>query len=372
MIDLINTLETALHLAEQDPLRGRRDVYLYGAGTTGQDVIRLLNGKGINVRAVLDAKSGLSSLDGIPVLRPDDGRFSKLEKEQALLVIGVFNAFLPMPELLAKLRELGWKNITGFLELHRNNHAALGDRYWLTSPGFYKKDPSLWQNTDGMWADDESHDLYKSILKFRFTGNYDDAPVPDSDTQYCPGKLPRWNSNLRFIDCGAFDGDTLAGIGGDGYAFDAVAVFEPDATNLRKLAARIPELAPSASPAVLWPCGVFSATTQLKFASGNGAGSAISHSGDTVVQCISIDEALFGFGPNLIKMDIEGAEPDALLGARKTIEKHRPGLAICVYHHPAHLWQIPNLIRSWDLGYKLYLRAHCHNGFDVVMYAVPN
>jgi FkbM family methyltransferase len=247
----------------------------------------------------------------------------------------------------------------------------LGDRYWLTSPEYYKKGSSLWQDTKGMWDDEESRKLYESILNFRFTGNYDDAPLPNSDTQYCPGNLPRWNRNLRFIDCGAFDGDTLAGIAGEGYAFDAVAVFEPDAANLRKLVGRIPELAPSASPAVLWPCGVFSGITQLRFASGKGAGSSINHGGDTVIQCISIDEALSDFKPNLIKMDIEGAEPDALLGARKTIEKHRPGLAICVYHHPAHLWQIPNLIRSWNLDYDLYLRVHCYNGFDVVMYAVP-
>jgi len=371
MTGLIHKLESALDL-QQDPLREKREVYLYGAGTTGQDVIRLLNGKGINVLAVLDSKSALQSLDGIPVLRPNDGRFSESERGQALVVMGIFNAFVPMPRLLTELYAMGWKNITGFLELHRYNSDALGDRYWLTTPMYYQRTSSLWQDAKGIWDDEESRGLYESILKFRFTGNYDDAPVPNSDTQYCPCNLPRWNSKLRFIDCGAFDGDTLEGIGREGYSFDAVAVFEPDAANLRKLAGRILELAPSASPAILWPCGVFSGITQLRFASGKGAGSSINRGGETVVQCISIDEALSDFKPNLIKMDIEGAELDALLGARKTIEKHRPSLAICVYHHPAHLWQIPNLIKSWNLDYKLYLRAHCYNGFDVVMYAVPN
>ena len=372
MLDLINTLASALHSSERDPLKGKREVYVYGAGTTGLDVIRLLSGKGINVLAVLDAKSGLSHLDGVPILRPNDKRFTDLEKEQVPLVIGIFNAFVSMPELLAMLDGFGWKSITGFLELHRNNSCALGDRYWLTSPSFYKSNPDLWQDIEGMWADEESVQLYQSILNFRFTGNYNDAPVPNSDTQYCPTNLPRWNSNLRFIDCGAYDGDTLADIGGEGYTFDAVAIFEPDAANLRKLAVRISELAPRANPAALWPCGVYSTMTQLHFDSGRGAGSSISDGGGTTIQCVSIDEALFGFGPNLIKMDIEGAEPAALLGARRTIEKHRPGLAICVYHHPSHLWQIPNLVRSWNLNYNLYLRVHCYNGFDVVMYAVPN
>jgi hypothetical protein len=87
---------------------------------------------------------------------------------------------------------------------------------------------------------------------------------------------------------------------------------------------------------------------------------------------VSIDDALHGFSPNFIKMDIEGAELAALLGARRTIHDCRPGLAICLYHHPAHLWQIPNLIRSWNLDYRFYLRVHSNNGFELVMYAVPN
>jgi hypothetical protein len=85
-----------------------------------------------------------------------------------------------------------------------------------------------------------------------------------------------------------------------------------------------------------------------------------------------LDDALTGFKPNLIKMDVEGAEYAALLGARRTIEQNRPGLAICLYHSPAHLWQIPALIQSWDLGYRFFLRAHYYNGFDLVMYAVSS
>ena len=110
----------------------------------------------------------------------------------------------------------------------------------------------------------------------------------------------------------------------------------------------------------------------LRFDANEGMSSALNGQASTCIQCVAIDEALIGFLPNLIKMDIEGAEPDALLGAKKTIETSRPGLAISLYHHPAHLWQIPLLVASWQLDYTFFIRAHGHNTFDLVMYAFPN
>ena len=72
-----------------------------------------------------------------------------------------------------------------------------------------------------------------------------------------------------------------------------------------------------------------------------------------------------------LKMDIEGAELDALHGAERTIRRTRPRLAICVYHRAEHLWEIPLFVRDLGLGYDFYLRSLGRYGFDVVMYAVP-
>ena len=74
----------------------------------------------------------------------------------------------------------------------------------------------------------------------------------------------------------------------------------------------------------------------------------------------------------VIKMDVEGAELSALLGAKETIRDSRPGLAICLYHRPEHLWQIPLLLKQWDPRYEFALRLYRHAGFDLVMYARPS
>ncbi|MFC1925964.1 FkbM family methyltransferase, partial [Chloroflexota bacterium] len=89
-------------------------------------------------------------------------------------------------------------------------------------------------------------------------------------------------------------------------------------------------------------------------------------------EVVALDDVIPSFSPNLIKYDIEGVEYEGLMGAKGLIHRDRPGLAICLYHRPQHMWQIPLLIKSWELGYELFMRSHKNNGFDVVMYAISD
>jgi hypothetical protein len=69
-------------------------------------------------------------------------------------------------------------------------------------------------------------------------------------------------------------------------------------------------------------------------------------------------------------MDIEGSEIDALIGAKNTIMKNKPKLAICIYHKNEHLYEIPLLINEWVPEYKLYVRHHGEADAETVFYAV--
>lgn len=72
---------------------------------------------------------------------------------------------------------------------------------------------------------------------------------------------------------------------------------------------------------------------------------------------------------DFIKMDIEGAEMDALIGAERTIRKHRPQLAISIYHDLSHFASIPNWIAGLDLGYRLYLDHFTIHEEETVLFA---
>lgn len=69
-------------------------------------------------------------------------------------------------------------------------------------------------------------------------------------------------------------------------------------------------------------------------------------------------------------MDIEGAEYNALMGAKNHITKYNPVLAVCIYHNQADFIVIPKLVLSLNKKYKVYLRHYTQGVFETVMYFV--
>lgn len=72
---------------------------------------------------------------------------------------------------------------------------------------------------------------------------------------------------------------------------------------------------------------------------------------------------------DLIKMDIEGAEQDALRGAEQTLRRFRPKLAISIYHSMSDFAQIVHQIHEMDLGYLFYLNHFTIHYEETVLYA---
>ena len=70
-----------------------------------------------------------------------------------------------------------------------------------------------------------------------------------------------------------------------------------------------------------------------------------------------------------VKMDIEGAELDALHGMEKMIKSDKPKLAISIYHKPEDLWEIPLYIYKLVPEYKFILRHHHHRIHETILYA---
>jgi FkbM family methyltransferase len=72
-----------------------------------------------------------------------------------------------------------------------------------------------------------------------------------------------------------------------------------------------------------------------------------------------------------IKMDIEGAEPNALKGAMNTIKKHRPKLAIAIYHSLEDFVNIPKWLMGLGLDYNFYLGHYTIHTEETVLFAAP-
>jgi FkbM family methyltransferase len=116
--------------------------------------------------------------------------------------------------------------------------------------------------------------------------------------------------------------------------------------------------------------GAWSEKTTLFFENSGLSNSAISSNGGFQIQTEKIDNVCENEKVSMLKMDIEGAELEALKGAEKTIIRDRPVLAICVYHKEEDLITIPQYIRSLHHDYKLYIRHYGPMQDETVLYAV--
>ena len=72
---------------------------------------------------------------------------------------------------------------------------------------------------------------------------------------------------------------------------------------------------------------------------------------------------------DFLKMDVEGAELDALRGATSTIVHFRPRLALSIYHKPNDFFEIINFVHDLGLGYSLHVDHHTIFEEETVLYA---
>jgi len=120
--------------------------------------------------------------------------------------------------------------------------------------------------------------------------------------------------------------------------------------------------------------GLWHKKETLKFYKSGDGGSHINGDGEETIEVIGLDEELKDEREpvTFIKMDIEGAELNALKGAEQTIRKYKPKLAICIYHKPEDMWEIPNLLLEFVPDYKFYIRHYSSTYLETVLYALHN
>ena len=343
---------------------------VYGAGNTGHEVKSVLNRYGINPKCFLDINAGnKTAIDNIPVYCPDNPEVINSISADTVVILAIYNSGVDIMELHRKLTCIGYTHIINFIEFYYMFVDEFDPKYWLTNLDLYNGLDNIICSTSDLFADKISSELFASIIKFRMSGDFSLLPDPDIINQYFPPDLINLKINT-FIDCGAYDGDSIINLNKRFGKIDTIVAFEPDLNNFRKLK-QVIRSEQYSNHCFLYPCGVWSETEQVVFNSNNNASSNITDAGNTTIQCISLDDILENENPDFIKMDIEGAEYSALIGAYKIINRYMPVLAISIYHKPEDLWLIPNLIKSWHLNYRLFIRLHGFSIFDVVMYGIP-
>ena len=219
-----------------------------------------------------------------------------------------------------------------------------------------------------MLCDDLSRKTYIAFLNSKLGG--DEGLLYDvwRKDQYFPEDIIGLSDREVFVDGGAYTGDTLLTfMRKTNNKYGKYYAFEPEPANAAKLNALAGRRGfPNVS---VIGKGLWNKADVLRFAASEEPSiSAISGTGGTSIEVVAIDDA--APDATYIKMDVEGAELEALKGAAATIKRNRPKLAVCLYHKPGDLFEIPLFIKSLVPEYRLYLRQHQPVSCEMVLYAV--
>ncbi len=104
--------------------------------------------------------------------------------------------------------------------------------------------------------------------------------------------------------------------------------------------------------------GIWDVAGELSFSDSGGRQSTFIGASKRVVPVTTIDIVAAGRPISYIKMDVEGAEVQALAGGAKTISKYAPKLFVAAYHYDVDLFRLPQLMWQLVPDYKIYLRKH--------------
>lgn len=175
------------------------------------------------------------------------------------------------------------------------------------------------------------------------------------------------------LDVGAYKGETAVWLAGRAGPNGAVYALEPDPSTVSKLSANVERnRSATQAPISILPCAVGVTSGKQCFSAVTGGGSHMDRAGEITIDMMTIDQVVEDLGlarVDLIKMDIEGGEVDALRGAEGTLRRLALRLAVCVYHRPHDLPDIAALIRHARPDYSLYLSHHSPNWNETVLFA---
>jgi len=212
-------------------------------------------------------------------------------------------------------------------------------------------------------------EMKQQLIDNGFSGDF----ITFWGTQYFDRAYFKPQKNEFFIDAGGFDGLStkcffkwLLDYKIDGKS----VVFEPNPILYDECKKKLKDY----DNVKIVNKGLWHKKEMLKFRKVEGEGSHIDPEGEEIIEVTSLDEYLkYEKEPvTFIKMDIEGAELNALKGAEQTIKKYKPKLAICIYHKPEDVWEIPNLLLEFVPDYQFYIGHYSLGNTETVLYALHN
>lgn len=352
-------------------------IIIFGAGQSGEWVFNLLRRYSIQPKCYCDnyqAKWG-NLKKGIEIMSFENA--IKKYPEAAICVASMWSEeiFKQIKEYDERILERTWDLLTTMAWETSNSI------YVSNEPEFICNNIDRFQTLYQLLDDDISKKTLEGLLNYRLTRKklfLKDIKSDDNiyiDDKIIPREFIKKISQRTIIDGGAFDGDTIETFiqswGKTNNILD-IHCYEIEKRNCDTIRDKQGNFEPHkihVHQSALWSVKGVTVGIEGDTLSGKVDINKTNNNGGVLTE--SIDD--YGYeNVGFIKLDIEGAEREALKGAEKTIKRCHPILAICGYHLQDDLLILSEYIQALHCGYHIYLRHYMYSSGDTLLYAIPD
>ncbi len=349
---------------------------IYGAASTGEFCLRILESKGIRVDNFVDddvRKSG-TTFHNIDVVLPE-GFFEDKMRNYCVFIGSIF--FYSIYERIRK--DYTDYNIVFFDISIMYEH----EKYEMQKSFMMIHDKKfVWENFDKLYSiyfNDESKGIIDT-MKMVYAKQYNHFDVYrqicTKEEQYFTQDMLAYfgDRKVSILDGGAYRGELLSDIVRHNIRVEEIFLVEVNGKNYKELQNNIIRYQKHnllGAGVQLIQKGLWNNNGVVYIDGEDETCKIVDYKTSDMMEVVTIDEIIDGRKIDFIKMDIEGAELHALRGGIKTIQKNRPALAVCVYHSPEDFVGIPLYLSEKLEGYRFSLLHHTNEYVETILYAYP-
>ena len=351
------------YLASSDKVK-----VVYGMGNGADKILGVCERYGIEISDFF-ASDGFvrgHSFHGKVVLSYSEAK-AKYGAENMIVLLSFASS---LPDVLENIYK-----IADECELYAPDVPVSGDN--LFTREFFEANKEKIGRVRGLLCDERSREVFDSVVNYKISG--DVKLLRETHSEIAPeySNILHAESFEYIADLGAYNGDTLREIKPYLERIKRAVAFEPDARNFKKLSlyAEDEEFKIDCLNLAAWK------NEEALFFDGGGSRNSTLMTGDSLavgkaakvveVKADSLDNILGGERVDYIKFDVEGAEKEAIEGARETICRYKPALAVSVYHRSEDIFALALQIHELCPEYKFYMRRREYiPAWDTILFAV--
>lgn len=321
-----------------------KPILIYGMGDGANKILKIMKEKNIEIQGIFASDEFVRGqlFSGYKVIKYSEA-VDQFGDFAIILAFGVFT-----DELLKRMEDLSKKHNFFAPDVPLFGDGVFDDEY-------INKNENKIKSVYELMEDEQSKLTFDSILKFKYTGDISYLIQCTTGREEVFNNIIKLSKDEIYMDLGAYDGDTVEEfIKLTNCKYNKIIAVEPATKNFEKLIQQTQGI----DGISYLNLGIYNKQSQLNFSGKSGRNSAINENGKNIVNVDSIDNILNGDPATYIKMDIEGAERDGLIGGAATLKAYKPKLAVSAYHCTYDIFDLPLLIKDLNKDYKIYLRHH--------------